>query len=188
MSKSAGLHVQDRHDRAQELLRNFKLAEFAGHYPHQLSGGMRQRAALARTLAVDPSVLLLDEPFSAVDAQTRIMLQYDLAQTLKSAGKTALLITHDLLEAVALDLAVAAHGIAVAVAVSSSSDVSVSVSSPSPVVPVEVESVAGLSSPRQPARPTRPSVIKATRARRFKTESVFRVFMWSFSLAANAVR
>ena len=63
---------------------------------------MRQRAALARTLAVDPSVLLLDEPFSAVDAQTRIMLQYDLAQTLKSAGKTALLITHDLLEAVIL--------------------------------------------------------------------------------------
>jgi len=93
---------QDRRDRAQELLRNFKLAEFSGHYPHQLSGGMRQRAALARTLAVDPSVLLLDEPFSAVDAQTRIVLQYDLAQTLKSAGKTALLITHDLLEAVIL--------------------------------------------------------------------------------------
>lgn len=97
-----GMARQDRHDRALELLRNFKLSEFARHYPHQLSGGMRQRAALARTLAVDPSVLLLDEPFSAVDAQTRIMLQYDLAQTLKSAGKTALLITHDLLEAVIL--------------------------------------------------------------------------------------
>ena len=63
---------------------------------------MRQRVALARTLAVDPSVLLLDEPFSAVDAQTRIVLQHDLAQTLKRAGKTALLITHDLLEAVIL--------------------------------------------------------------------------------------
>ena len=88
--------------RARDLLRNFHLGDFADHYPHQLSGGMRQRVALARTLAVDPSVLLLDEPFSAVDAQTRISLQQDLAQTLKRAGKTALLITHDLLEAVIL--------------------------------------------------------------------------------------
>ena len=80
----------------------FRLGEFAEHYPHQLSGGMRQRVALARTLAVDPSVLLLDEPFSAVDAQTRIVLQQDLAQTLETRGKTALLITHDLLEAVML--------------------------------------------------------------------------------------
>ena len=71
-------------------------------YPHQLSGGMRQRAALARTLAVDPSVLLLDEPFSALDAQTKMVLQQDLARTLKQAGKTALFITHDLAEAVAL--------------------------------------------------------------------------------------
>jgi NitT/TauT family transport system ATP-binding protein len=63
---------------------------------------MRQRVALARTLAVDPSVLLLDEPFSAVDAQTRIVLQQDLARTLARARKTALLITHDLLEAVIL--------------------------------------------------------------------------------------
>src|SRR5499425_101734 len=88
--------------RAQELLRSFSLSDFANHYPHQLSGGMRQRVALARTLAVDPSVLLLDEPFSAVDAQTRIVLQRELAQALKRAGKTALLITHDLLEAVTL--------------------------------------------------------------------------------------
>lgn len=88
--------------KAQSLLQAFRLAEFSDRYPHQLSGGMRQRAALARTLAVDPSVLLLDEPFSAVDAQTRIMLQHDLAQTLKRACKTALLITHDLLEAVIL--------------------------------------------------------------------------------------
>ncbi|TMJ43550.1 MAG: ABC transporter ATP-binding protein [Alphaproteobacteria bacterium] len=92
----------ERKRRAQALLENLTLAEFAGHYPHQLSGGMRQRVALARTLAVDPSVLLLDEPFSAVDAQTRMVLQRELAQTLRRAGKTALLITHDLLEAVTL--------------------------------------------------------------------------------------
>jgi NitT/TauT family transport system ATP-binding protein len=97
-----GLPATERKRRAQALLENLKLAEFSNHYPHQLSGGMRQRVALARTLAVDPTVLLLDEPFSAVDAQTRITLQQELAQTLKRAGKTALLITHDLLEAVTL--------------------------------------------------------------------------------------
>ncbi|MFZ0113200.1 MAG: ABC transporter ATP-binding protein [Xanthobacteraceae bacterium] len=100
-----GLEVQGRRPgervaRAHELLQSFGLAEFAKYYPHQMSGGMRQRVALARTLAVDPTVLLLDEPFSAVDAQTRIVLQRDLASTLKRAGKTALLITHDLNEAV----------------------------------------------------------------------------------------
>ena len=97
-----GVAPAERKRRAQALLDNLKLSEFAGHYPHQLSGGMRQRVALARTLAVDPSVLLLDEPFSAVDAQTRMVLQRELAQTLQHAGKTALLITHDLLEAVTL--------------------------------------------------------------------------------------
>jgi NitT/TauT family transport system ATP-binding protein len=94
--------LPERRRRAENLLEKFNLAEFAGHYPHQLSGGMRQRVALARTLAVDPHVLLLDEPFSAVDAQTRIVLQRDLARTLAEAQKTALLITHDLLEAVTL--------------------------------------------------------------------------------------
>jgi NitT/TauT family transport system ATP-binding protein len=97
-----GLPLAERRERARALLENLGLAEFAGHYPHQLSGGMRQRVALARTLAVDPSVLLLDEPFSAVDAQTRMVLQRELAQTLQRARKTALLITHDLLEAVTL--------------------------------------------------------------------------------------
>ena len=86
-----GLEIQrraasERAARARELLAGLQLAEFGQHFPHQLSGGMRQRVALARTLAVDPSVLLLDEPFSAVDAQTRMVLQRDLARTLKQAG------------------------------------------------------------------------------------------------------
>jgi NitT/TauT family transport system ATP-binding protein len=97
-----GVPPAERKRRAQTLLASLNLSDFAGHYPHQLSGGMRQRVALARTLAVDPTVLLLDEPFSAVDAQTRMLLQRELAQTLKREGKTALLITHDLLEAVTL--------------------------------------------------------------------------------------
>ena len=63
---------------------------------------MRQRAALARTLAVDPSVLLMDEPFSALDAQTKMILQQDLAETVSGQGKTAVLITHDLIESIAL--------------------------------------------------------------------------------------
>src|SRR5262249_16609454 len=92
----------ERQRRAPAPLENLDLAESAGHYADQWSGGMRQRVALARTRAVDPSVLLPDEPFSAVDAQTRMALQRELAQTLKRAGKTALLITHDLLEAVTL--------------------------------------------------------------------------------------
>jgi NitT/TauT family transport system ATP-binding protein len=97
-----GVPAAERRRRAAKLLEQFSLAEFSDHYPHQLSGGMRQRVALARTLAVDPHVLLLDEPFSAVDAQTRMVLQRDLAQTLARAQKTALLITHDLFEAVTL--------------------------------------------------------------------------------------
>jgi len=97
-----GVPIAERKRRAQALLESLSLADFSGHYPHQLSGGMRQRVALARTLAVNPTVLLLDEPFSAVDAQTRMVLQSELAQTLKREAKTALLITHDLLEAVTL--------------------------------------------------------------------------------------
>ena len=102
-----GLEIQHasaaiRRAQAEKLLGTCRIADFADHYPHQLSGGMRQRAALARTLAVDPSVLLLDEPFSALDAQTKMVLQQDLAETLHVEKKTALFITHDLSEAVAL--------------------------------------------------------------------------------------
>jgi NitT/TauT family transport system ATP-binding protein len=97
-----GLPRAERRRRALELLAKCRLSDFAEHYPHQLSGGMRQRAALARTLAVDPTVLLMDEPFSALDAQTKMVLQQDLGRTLAETGKTALFITHDLVEAIAL--------------------------------------------------------------------------------------
>jgi NitT/TauT family transport system ATP-binding protein len=97
-----GLHVHVRRERSERLLRVCRIADFADHYPYQLSGGMRQRAALARTLAVNPTVLLLDEPFSALDAQTKMVLQQDLARTIKETRKTALFITHDLVEAVTL--------------------------------------------------------------------------------------
>src|SRR5690606_30892067 len=92
----------DRRETAMQLLKKCRLPDFVDHYPHQLSGGMRQRAALARTLAVDPAVLLLDEPFSALDAQTKMVLQQDLGRTLSDTGKTALFVTHDLVEAIAL--------------------------------------------------------------------------------------
>lgn len=97
-----GIERAERRERADALLARFRLADFADSYPHQISGGMRQRAALARTLANDPDVLLLDEPFSALDAQTKMVLQRDLAATLAERRKAALLITHDLEEAVAL--------------------------------------------------------------------------------------
>ncbi len=97
-----GTAASERRGRALELLVKCHLGGFENHYPHQLSGGMRQRAALARTLAVDPAVLLMDEPFSALDAQTKMVLQQDLAETLAAERKTALLITHDLVESIAL--------------------------------------------------------------------------------------
>jgi NitT/TauT family transport system ATP-binding protein len=97
-----GAPSTQRRERAKALLAKCHLSAFADHYPHQLSGGMRQRAALARTLAVDPLVLLMDEPFSALDAQTKMILQQDLAKTLAAERKTALFITHDLIESIAL--------------------------------------------------------------------------------------
>lgn len=97
-----GQESAERRRRAELFLGKYHLGDFANHYPHELSGGMRQRAAMARTMVMDPDVLLLDEPFSALDAQTKMVLQQDLARAVMEEGKTAFLITHDLVEAVAL--------------------------------------------------------------------------------------
>jgi NitT/TauT family transport system ATP-binding protein len=85
-----------------KLLHDIGLKGVEKQLPSQLSGGMRQRAALVRTLAVDPKLLLLDEPFSALDFQTKLKLEDLVFQTLKSFGKTAVLVTHDIGEAIAM--------------------------------------------------------------------------------------
>ena len=102
-----GLEMQNRssdeiRDRVERLLSLVGLEKFASFYPHQLSGGMRQRAALVRVLAVDPDILLLDEPFGALDAMTRLVLQDELLRLWEHSGKTVVLVTHDVEEALFL--------------------------------------------------------------------------------------
>jgi NitT/TauT family transport system ATP-binding protein len=97
-----GKNLSHARDKALELLQRYGLGEFTGHYPHQLSGGMRQRAALARTLCTDPEILLLDEPFSALDFQTRLALADEVGGILRREGKTVILVTHDISEAVSM--------------------------------------------------------------------------------------
>lgn len=87
---------------AINLLKKYGLGDFLNHYPHELSGGMRQKVALIRTLAVKPQILLLDEPFSALDYQTRITLSEEILEIIKNENKTAILVTHDISEAISL--------------------------------------------------------------------------------------
>lgn len=89
-------------DRVLQLMKDYDLYKFKDKKPSELSGGMKQRAALIRTLALNPSLLLLDEPFSALDYQTRLTVSSDICRIIRKTGKTALLITHDLSEAISL--------------------------------------------------------------------------------------
>lgn len=86
----------------RQLLESYGLGDFLSHKPSQLSGGMRQRVALVRTLALKPELLLLDEPYSALDYQTRLSVSDEIWKILRSSGKTAILVTHDIAEAISL--------------------------------------------------------------------------------------
>lgn len=89
-------------EKARELLDIYGLDQFANSRPSELSGGMRQRAALVRTLVMEPDLLLLDEPFSALDYQTRLTVGDDIGQIIRKEKKSAILVTHDLAEAISL--------------------------------------------------------------------------------------
>jgi NitT/TauT family transport system ATP-binding protein len=96
------MRAQERTEIARDCLQRVGLSDFETHYPHELSGGMQQRAGLARALAVNPSILLMDEPFGAVDAQTRQLLQEELLELWQRERKTVIFITHSMDEAVYL--------------------------------------------------------------------------------------
>lgn len=93
---------KQRHEISERFIRLVNLEGFENHYPYELSGGMQQRVAIARALAYDPEVLLMDEPFAAVDAQTREMMQDELLKIWTKTGKTVVFVTHSIEEAVGL--------------------------------------------------------------------------------------
>lgn len=100
--RMAGLPPRERTERACSLLRTVGLTDFARAWPHELSGGMRQRVALAAALAKDPEILLMDEPFAALDAQTRDELHEELERIWQTTRKTVIFVTHNVREAVRL--------------------------------------------------------------------------------------
>lgn len=97
-----GLRSRENINYAEELLKKYGLYEFKDKFPSQLSGGMRQRAALIRTLTVKPKILLLDEAFSALDYQTRIKVTVDIYKILKKEKITTIMVTHDITEAISM--------------------------------------------------------------------------------------
>ena len=97
-----GIKTKENIEYVKQLLRKYNLYDFASKYPSELSGGMRQRVALIRTLAVKPKVLLLDEAFSALDYQTRIMVTEDIYSILKKENITTIMVTHDISEAISM--------------------------------------------------------------------------------------
>jgi len=100
--KQRGVGKKERNQLAMEQIRAVHLSKFADRYPHELSGGMKQRAAIARALVMDPQILLMDEPFAALDEQTRLVLHQELEEIWLRTGKTILFITHNIREAVML--------------------------------------------------------------------------------------
>ena len=96
------LKTEENLEYADMLLDKYQLKDFKNHYPKELSGGMRQRVSLIRTLVLKPDLLLLDEPFSALDAQTKLSVQNDVYSIIKQEKKSALMVTHDISEAIAL--------------------------------------------------------------------------------------
>ncbi|SFB51992.1 NitT/TauT family transport system ATP-binding protein [Cohnella sp. OV330] len=100
--KQKGIKKKERRERAMEQIRTVHLGKFADRYPHELSGGMKQRVAIARALVMDPEILLMDEPFAALDEQTRLLLHKELEQIWLNTRKTILFITHNIREAVTL--------------------------------------------------------------------------------------
>jgi len=96
------INTPENRQYVEELLKKYHLYEFKDKYPSQLSGGMRQRVALIRTLAIKPRILLLDEAFSALDYQTRLMVTKDIYEIIKNENVTALMVTHDISEAISM--------------------------------------------------------------------------------------
>ena len=95
-------NTKENQNYVENLLKKYNLYEFKDKYPHELSGGMKQRISLIRTLSYKPDILLLDEPFSALDYQTRIKISEDVYNIIKNENKTAIIVTHDIEEAISL--------------------------------------------------------------------------------------